>query len=40
MQICIAFSAALSLVSMAVTFALALLSNWIIQRRYPKTMMT
>jgi len=25
---------------MAVTFALALLSNWIIQRRYAKTMMT
>jgi putative spermidine/putrescine transport system permease protein len=34
------FGAVLSLVSMAVTFALALLSNWIIQRRYAKTMMT
>lgn len=34
------FGAVLSLVSMVVTFALALLSNWIIQRRYAKTMMT
>ncbi|MBB5427214.1 putative spermidine/putrescine transport system permease protein [Paraburkholderia sp. JPY158] len=34
------FGAVLSLVSMVVTFALALLSHWIIQRRYAKTMMT
>jgi putative spermidine/putrescine transport system permease protein len=34
------FGAVLSLVSMIVTFALALLSHWIIQRRYAKTMMT
>ena len=34
------FGAVLSLVSMIVTFALALLSHWIIQRRYTKTMMT
>ncbi|MBB5413322.1 MULTISPECIES: ABC transporter permease [Paraburkholderia] len=34
------FGAVLSIVSMVVTFALALLSHWIIQRRYAKTMMT
>ncbi|MGF6384828.1 putative spermidine/putrescine transport system permease protein [Paraburkholderia atlantica] len=34
------FGAVLSLVSMVVTFALALLSHWMIQRRYAKTMMT
>jgi putative spermidine/putrescine transport system permease protein len=34
------FGAVLSLVSMIVTFALALLSHWLIQRRYTKTMMT
>jgi putative spermidine/putrescine transport system permease protein len=34
------FGAVLSLVSMVVTFALALFSHWIIQRRYAKTMMT
>ncbi|HEY2025341.1 ABC transporter permease [Paraburkholderia sp.] len=34
------FGAVLSLVSMIVTFALALLSHWIIQRRYTKTMMS
>src|SRR6201996_1347044 len=34
------FGAVLSLVSMIVTFALALSSHWIIQRRYAKTMMT
>ncbi|MGF6805316.1 putative spermidine/putrescine transport system permease protein [Paraburkholderia sp. Clong3] len=34
------FGAVLSIVSMVVTFALALSSHWIIQRRYAKTMMT
>lgn len=34
------FGAVLSLVSMVVTFALALLSNWLIHRRYAKTMMS
>ncbi|MBB5496854.1 ABC transporter permease [Paraburkholderia sp. MM5384-R2] len=34
------FGAVLSIVSMVVTFALALFSHWIIQRRYAKTMMT
>ncbi|HTR10302.1 MAG TPA: ABC transporter permease [Paraburkholderia sp.] len=34
------FGAVLSLVSMVVTFTLALSSHWIIQRRYAKTMMT
>jgi putative spermidine/putrescine transport system permease protein len=34
------FGAVMSLVSMVVTFALALFSHWIIQRRYAKTMMT
>lgn len=34
------FGAVLSLVSMVVTFALAIASHWVIQRRYAKTMMT
>lgn len=34
------FGAVLSLVSMVVTFALALFSHWMIQRRYSATMMT
>lgn len=34
------FGAVLSLVSMVVTFVLAIASHWVIQRRYAKTMMT
>ncbi|WP_083253823.1 ABC transporter permease [Pandoraea sp. ISTKB] len=34
------FGAVLSIVSMVVTFALAIASHWVIQRRYAKTMMT